>query len=199
MLLDMKLLVRLLLVGILIPLYFEGQAQPKPLVPVARSITGLIGYGGGEFYNYLKAPKAIDTSHYTGIDSLGAMLVTTNPRNAWIRIRNSTNTSNIWLGMGSSLTVDSTTLYQQSKDVTITFISPQTYADIPLGIDYDPITINVTVTNAVSTEGDTGLSFLQTYTSSTKTLRLSYDVSPLGTFSYHIVMTKASKINNISN
>lgn len=92
-------------------------------------------------------------------------------------------TTNVGGGGGS--------LSQNIKDTIINFNGSKTYADIPTGITYTPITIDITISSASSTAGDTGEGYSYTFNSSTQILRIIYpSTAPIGTFGYHIVFTK---------
>ena len=83
------------------------------------------------------------------------------------------------------------TLSQNVKDTTINFNGSKIYADLPSGINYTPITIDINISSANSTAGDTGEGFSYTFNSSTHILRIIYpSTAPIGTFGYHIVFTK---------
>lgn len=82
-------------------------------------------------------------------------------------------------------------LSQNTKDTTINFNGSKIYADIPSGITYTPVTIDINIASANSTAGDTGEGYSYTFNSSTHILRIIYpSTAPLGTFGYHIVFTK---------
>lgn len=85
----------------------------------------------------------------------------------------------------------SSSLSQNTKDTSITFNGAKIYADIPSGITYTPVTIDIGITSANSTAGDTGEGYSYTFNSTTHILRIIYpSTAPLGTFGYHIVFTK---------
>lgn len=82
-------------------------------------------------------------------------------------------------------------LSQNTKDTTINFNGSKIYADIPSGITYTPVTIDISISSASSTAGDTGEGYSYTFNSSTHILRIIYpSTAPIGTFGYHIVFTK---------
>jgi hypothetical protein len=82
-------------------------------------------------------------------------------------------------------------LSQNTKDTTINFNGSKIYADIPSGITYTPVAIDISISSANSTAGDTGEGYSYTFNSSTHLLRIIYpSTAPIGTFGYHIVFTK---------
>jgi hypothetical protein len=98
---------------------------------------------------------------------------------------------NYQLTGGTIVNNGGTSLSQNTKDTTINFNGSKIYADIPSGINYTPVTIDISITSANSTAGDTGEGFSYTFNSSTHILRIIYpSTAPIGTFGYHIVFTK---------
>lgn len=115
------------------------------------------------------------------------------PKNALTKVNDS-----IYLFGSDSLIIHSTggssgtTLSQNVKDTTVTFSGTTTFTDIPSGITYTPGFIDVTLTSATSSAGDTGQGFTYLFNTTTHVLKIQYGVAPIGTFTYHIVFTKTS-------